>query len=281
MVKLVKHEKRIVLDGGLVAEAGEALAATAEAVMAKASDLNGGSVLEIMDQVLDSVGKLSIGPISEAAREGMATLGDVAAADVDQVVVFVDGAVGDIDLIRAGTRPGAEMHILDLNRDGLAQIAEVMAGRSGIGAVHIISHGGPGTLALGNTDVAFGALSDAQQTALIQIGQAMTANGDILVYGCDFAAGDAGAAAVSHIAAVTGADVAASLDRTGSAELGGDWDLELTQGLIESAIVLDHPTREQIRTVLPAVSDVTGANFGSDSTSNSLLAWLDASTLNL
>ncbi|MCB1733939.1 MAG: DUF4347 domain-containing protein [Gammaproteobacteria bacterium] len=277
MVKLVKHEKRIVLDGGLVAEAGEALAATAEALMAKASNVNGGSVLEIMDQVLDSVGDLTIGPLSEAAREGMATIGDAVNADIDQVIVFVDSGVADIDLIRAGMRPGAELHILDANKDGLTQIAEILAGRDGVGSVHIISHGGPGSLTLGDSTVSFDALTAAQQASLAKLGQSMTANGDILIYGCDFAAGDRGAQAVARMADLTGADVAASLDRTGSADLGGDWDLEVTQGLIETALVIDKPTQEQVNWVLGAVQDVTGANFGLENGNNVLMSWLDAS----
>ncbi|MCB1738055.1 MAG: DUF4347 domain-containing protein, partial [Gammaproteobacteria bacterium] len=280
MVKLVRLEKRVVLDGGLVAEIGDAIASSASELVGKAS-AGSAATLEVMDQVLDSLGDLAIAPINDAVQEGAAELSRLADAVDTFTLVFVDGNVGDIDLIRTGMAPGAEVHIIDIKRDGLTQIAEVMAGRSDIGAVHIISHGAPGALSLGNATVEFDALSTAQQSVLTQIGQAMTEQGDILIYGCDFAAGDAGAQAVTRMATLTGADVAASVDRTGAAELGGDWDLEVAQGLIETAIVLDHPTRDEMTVALAAVSDVTGINFGSDSTANPLVAWLDASTLNL
>ncbi len=38
------------------------------------------------------------------------------------------------------------------------------------------------------------------------------------------------------ISALTGADVAASIDATGNAKLGGNWDLEYSTGKIESAV---------------------------------------------
>ena len=54
--------------------------------------------------------------------------------------------------------------------------------------------------------------------------------GDLLIYGCHFGAGTTGRLAVQALARATGADVAASDDLTGNAALGGDWDLEVTEG---------------------------------------------------
>lgn len=276
MVKLVRLEKRVVLDGGLVAEIGDAIASSAGELLGKAS-AESATTLEVMDQVLDSLGDMVIAPINDAVQEGAAELSLLADAANASTLVFVDGNVGDIDLIRAGMAPGAELHIIDVNRDGLTQIADAMAGRRDIGAVHIISHGAPGALSLGNTTVAFDALSTAQQSVLAQMGQAMTERGDILIYGCDFAAGDTGAQAVARMATLTGADVAASVDRTGAADLGGDWDLEVAQGLIQSALVLNDPSQREFAAVLAAVQDITGANFGTDDAENDLNVWLDAS----
>ena len=52
--------------------------------------------------------------------------------------------------------------------------------------------------------------------------------GDILLYGCDVAANAHGQKLVEEIHELTGADVAASTDETGSAALGGNWVLEFT-----------------------------------------------------
>ncbi|MCP5352150.1 MAG: DUF4347 domain-containing protein, partial [Chromatiales bacterium] len=278
MVKLIKHEKRIVLDGGLVAEVGEALAASANAMLDRASDFDGASVLDVMDQIMGSIGEVAIGPISEAVNDGTATIGELADVSTGQVVVFVDGNIGDIDLMRAGMVAGAEVHILDTESDGLLQMARILADRGDVASVHVISHGAPGELKLGDAMIRVGDLTAAQRTALVDIGRSLSANGDILVYGCDFAAGDVGRKAVDDIAHLTGADVAASSDRTGAADMGGNWSFEVAQGLVESAIVIDAPTREVGAWVLSVLSDVgVGAgNALSDNVTNTLSLWVDA-----
>jgi hypothetical protein len=65
-------------------------------------------------------------------------------------------------------------------------------------------------------------------------GAALSADADILLYGCNVGADAAGKAFVNLLAQATGADVAASDDLTGNAALGGDWDLEVKTGAIES-----------------------------------------------
>jgi hypothetical protein len=67
------------------------------------------------------------------------------------------------------------------------------------------------------------------------ISDALAENADLLIYGCDFAAGETGAAAAEAFAAATGADVAASTDATGHALRGGDWELEYSTGRIETS----------------------------------------------
>jgi len=52
----------------------------------------------------------------------------------------------------------------------------------------------------------------------------------LLIYACDLAAGADGQAFIKTVAGATGAVVAASTDRTGSAVLGGNWVLERSTG---------------------------------------------------
>ena len=58
-------------------------------------------------------------------------------------------------------------------------------------------------------------------------------------------------ALVDSIAALTGADVAASDDLTGSALLGGDWDLEYRAGDVETAIAVSTQFQQDWSHVLP------------------------------
>lgn len=154
-------------------------------------------------------------------------------ADNRQEIVFVDGQVQDYQQLLAGLNPGTEVVVLDPKGDGLKQISDYLAGRSGIDAIHIVSHGLPGQVTLGSLALDKAGL-DAHAAELAQIGQSLDVDGDILFYGCDVGSGAAGQTFVNQIAQLTGADVAASNDATGSTSQGGDWALEVTSGSIEA-----------------------------------------------
>lgn len=147
-------------------------------------------------------------------------------------VVFVDSRVDDPAAF--GT-DGREVVVIAADQDGLSQIAGALDGRTSIDAIHIVSHGGDGYLSLGSTSITADSLRTADPATLQLIGQALTEEGDILIYACDYAAGEAGLEAMQLIADLTGADVAASSDATGHESLGGDWTLEQSTGAIETA----------------------------------------------
>jgi hypothetical protein len=149
-------------------------------------------------------------------------------------LVFIDAAVADYQSLIDGLVPGAEAIVLDLAQDGVEQITAALASRSNIQSVHIVSHGSSGSLQLGAATLN-GESIDRYQTQLQGWRSALTEDADILLYGCDVAGDDSGEAFVRSLSQVTGADVAASTDLTGSAKLGGDWDLEVPTGAIESA----------------------------------------------
>ncbi|MDH1730429.1 Ig-like domain-containing protein [Pseudomonas chengduensis] len=156
-------------------------------------------------------------------------------ADNRQEIVFVDGQVQDYQQLLAGIKPGTEVVVLNPTGDGLKQISDYLAGRIGIDAIHIVSHGLPGQVTLGSLTLDKAGL-DARAADLAQIGQSLDADGDILFYGCDVGSGAAGQAFINQIAQLSGADVAASNDATGSTSQGGDWTLEVTSGSIEAVI---------------------------------------------
>ena len=146
-------------------------------------------------------------------------------------IVFIEDNIADYQTIASQVGAGREVIILDAHADGLQQIVSALAGRTGIDALHIVSHGAAGALNFGALTLDQSTLAD--HTAQLQaIGSSLTPNGDILLYGC---ATGAASSFVEQLAIATGADVAASNDSTGSAALGGDWDLEVTSGSIETA----------------------------------------------
>ncbi len=148
-------------------------------------------------------------------------------------IVFIDGSLQNIDEILAGLAPGISVVVLDPTQDGLTQIAAALAGITDLSAIHIISHGSVGALQLGSTIVNGDNLAE-YQAQLDAIGAALSPIGDLMLYGCDVALGDVGQGFIENLAALTGADVAASIDLTGAAFLGGDWTLEASTGSIET-----------------------------------------------
>ncbi|WP_407715694.1 Ig-like domain-containing protein [Comamonas testosteroni] len=151
-----------------------------------------------------------------------------------QEVVFVDGQVANIGELLAGLSSNAEVVILDASKDGLQQMADYLQGRSGIDAIHLLSHGADGAVQVGKLWLNSANLAE-HRTALESIGSTLSADGDLLLYGCDIGLGEKGQTFLDQLAAITRADVAASTDRTGAAALGGNWTLEAHTGSIETS----------------------------------------------
>ncbi|WP_167599358.1 DUF4347 domain-containing protein, partial [Chlorobaculum sp. 24CR] len=151
-----------------------------------------------------------------------------------RTIVFIDGLVYDKDYLVSQFSSDIEYHVLDQNVDGISQMLEVLAGRSGFDSIQIISHGSPGSLTLGSTVLDNSSIG-GYSSQLYTLGSSLNATGDLLLYGCGVGAGDVGRAFVDALAAATGADVAASDDATSGSAVGGDWELEVQAGDIAQA----------------------------------------------
>jgi VCBS repeat-containing protein len=168
------------------------------------------------------------GLVSTAAFENVSPV----SGNPGNEIVFLMGNLPDLQALIGGIKPGVEVHILDPQGDGIAQMDSILNGRSGIDAIHIFSHGASGSLALGTTTLNSNTLLD-HQAQLAELGSHLTSTGDLLLYGCNVAQSADGQAFIESIARTTGADVAASTDLTGAASLGGDWVLEAQTGAVE------------------------------------------------
>ncbi len=144
-------------------------------------------------------------------------------------VVFFDTHVEQYRALGDSLPAGTDRVVLDHRSDGIEQIAAHLRGRTGIEAIHVVSHGSPGALCLGNAVVSSASLA-GHGPWLRAIGQSLAPGGDILLYGCNVAAGDAGRSFVASLAAITGANIAASAEATGASTLGGDAALEFRAG---------------------------------------------------
>src|SRR3990172_5309546 len=151
-----------------------------------------------------------------------------------RALLVVDWRVPDAQVLLAGVDPALDVLYLDRDRDGLEQISNAVRGMSAIPALHVLSPGSEATLYLGNSVLNPETLPE-YESELCQIGGALRDGGDILLYGCSVAAGERGRSFIRSLAELTGADVCASRNRTGSAALGGDWLFEEAVGKIDAA----------------------------------------------
>ncbi|MBD2485737.1 DUF4347 domain-containing protein, partial [Planktothrix sp. FACHB-1365] len=152
-----------------------------------------------------------------------------------QTLVVIDSQVENYETLLQGIDPNAEVVVLDPNQDGIHQITSLLSNFKNIDSLQIIAHGSSGSIQLGNTILDNQTLN--QYTAQFQQWQTqLTADADILLYGCNVASGSLGQSFVTNLSQLTGADIAASNDLTGSASLGGNWDLEVNVGSINTSL---------------------------------------------
>ena len=143
----------------------------------------------------------------------------------DMNVVFIDPSVSDADMLIATLPTVVPVVTLDAGSSGLKQIADYLIRHPGMRNLHIVSHGEPGALLLGDTWVGIDALYANRQN-LDLIRTSLVPHAEFFLYGCRIAEGDIGRSFVSTLARLTHTKVAASTTLTGSPVLGGDWELQ-------------------------------------------------------
>ena len=226
-LSLLSLESRLMFDAAATATASEVASEQvaqeqAEAAVSSDHHADGPSAEQTEAQgVLDAIATYNLG---ESRSE----------------VVFVDPTVPNYQDLLSGMDPNVEVIMLDGGQDGVEQMANALSGRTGIDAIHVISHGEAGALQLGTGVLNADSMSTDYADDLAVIQQSLSEQADILVYGCEFAKGDAGQTAVDMLAQLTGADVQASTDLTGSISLGGDWEFETSTGTIETSLAIDY-----------------------------------------
>lgn len=220
----------------------------------------------------------ALSPVATAPKKSkpvarhIAKAADVASLDILQSqavteLVVIDGSVADKTTLYRGLKPGVAAVEIDPSRPGLPQLADALRGYRGLAAIHVVSHAHAGVLQLGNSRITAENVHQ-ELSALSTLRHAVRPGGDLLFYGCDLAAGEAGGALLDIIQQQTGLDVAASSNPTGNAAQGGDWDLEIRRGNIETTLAFSAKA-------LADFSDVLVASSGTKTFSS---GWTDNNT---
>ncbi len=196
-------------------------------------------------------------------------------------IAFVDLSLPDaqalIDDLNAQAHSGRPIEVLTIaaGEDGIARIGAALAERSDVSAVHLLSHGSDGVVQLGSTRLDAASLL-ARAGELAGWGRALTNDADLLIYGCDVAARPDGRALIGNLAALTGADVAASDDLTGAARLGGDWVLEQQTGRIDTALAISSAEQQQWQATMTLLARDSLGTSGNLDGSNTGTGWANA-----
>ena len=192
-------------------------------------------------------------------------------SETPKAIAFIDTAVPDWKTLVDGVTAGTEVILLDSNHNGVEQIAQKLRGGN-FSAVHIVSHGAVGSLQLGNTVLTLDTLSastptniiDEENRGVVSLSPAncdflmwvkewekgLVRDAEILLYGCNVAKGELGAAFAQRLSQLTGANVAASTSLTGSAQKGGNWELRYTTGKIEASLAFGSQVRSAYQGIL-------------------------------
>src|SRR4028119_184722 len=176
-------------------------------------------------------------------------------------IAFIDTQVENYQSLIAGVKPGTEVVVLDGNQDAIDKITDILRARTNIDSIHIVSHGAPGSLQLGDGSLSLDDIEcdrDSLQQWFWQLPDSISKNRPtILLYGCCVAAGETGKAFVKRLSELTGARVAASENLTGSVAKGGDWELEVSTGKIETPLVFEAKVLAGYEYVLSTFGDAT------------------------
>jgi VCBS repeat-containing protein len=127
--------------------------------------------------------------------------------------------------------------VVDGSEDGLAAIAAALSELGKVDSIQVISHGSAGQFTLGNRTVT-AANVDQFSAAFSQWRGHLSRDADIQLYGCDIGAGVAGKTLITDLARLTGADVGASSNATGSTDADADWNLEVKVGDVDKHIAM-------------------------------------------
>jgi hypothetical protein len=181
---------------------------------------------------------------------------------IDRSIVFIDSNVEDCQTLATGVTPDTEVVILDPSKNGIEQISQVL-NQKRFTSVHIVSHGSPGSLYLGNTQLNLDNLEEYTSQLQNWFYTSLNKGWDLLLYGCNVTAGDAGEEFITKLHNLTGAQIAASTTRIGHAAKGGNWNLDYQTSKFSSKLAFNQNTKQNYAGIFaeedrnPLVSDLT------------------------
>ncbi len=196
-------------------------------------------------------------------RDSAPTVTHFAARPQDPLaLVALDATVPDYQALLYGGRAGTTIVTVRPAESGIERVGQELAAWHDLGQpvaeVHIVSEGQVGNFWLGRDLITADTVA-THQPQWQGWRDNLAANAEILLYSCFTALGSLGDALLRALATTTGATIAASTDRTGSAALGGNWTLEATTGAVAAELAFRPETLGRYEHTLDLFTVTTGA----------------------
>ena len=193
-----------------------------------------------LDATMEQIDELSVAydGIEESDDQFLVETDTLSFAE-DLNLIVIDSRLDDYDqLITDLQESNVNYEILELDEttNGIEEITRRLNSGQSYAALHIIGHGEEANVQLGSVELGSDNI-DQYESQISSWRAGLTGDADILLYGCDVAGSQEGIDFVDRFNELTGADIAASSDLTGNADLGGNWEFEYSVGDIEAGVV--------------------------------------------
>lgn len=173
------------------------------------------------------------------------------------IVVMISPELPGVDILISEMHADSRIVFFNAAQNPLAVITRAIKENAPVKSLHILSESLPGKLLFRGEAWPIDSL-ERHEELLGSWSQYFVEHGDVLLYGCELAKGEEGLAFVQQLAIVTGLDIAASKDMTGSALADGDWNLEVRSGNIESKLAVSRNITQSYPTILRSETFTTG-----------------------
>ena len=173
-----------------------------------------------------------------------------------RTLVIIDPNITNPLQLEAGIIPGTIVRILDAHRDGINQITDILREIPHLDTLHLLGHGSPGCIYLGNSQLSLDTLPQYEAAIATWFSTPSPKTPSLLLYGCNVAAGETGVELLSQLQQLTKAQIQASSSKVGNVNQGGNWELDVSVGdfleLTNTEIAINLATQKVYEGILAA-----------------------------
>ena len=161
-------------------------------------------------------------------------------SQVVRSLVVIDPQVDNWDVLIAGVNPNSRVILLDSRQDCILQIDRLIKQYPNATSLHLVSHGTPGNLNLGTTNLNLESLG--RYRGILSSWENYLQDSSLYIYGCQVASGKHGEDFLQQLHNLTQAKIAASTKVVGNNNDIRNWQLDYCIGDIEPELAFTPAT---------------------------------------